>query len=141
MRHLALVAAAALLTLAIAVVLPGTAKANLANCTDSSVFCGWKDHGFTNTKWEWGVSAPPANFACPLATWCFFADAPNDQLSSAYNNRSSANKYDTLLGKDRVIGGGLTYCFKWNTAYSDFNDIGFNDVASSIYLATSSSLC
>jgi hypothetical protein len=118
--------------------LPGTAKADFGTCTNSNVFCGWKDHGYVGMRWEWGTSAM---YSCPLTTWCFFADPPNDNLSSAYNNRSSTNKYDTILGKDRVIGGGLTHCFNWGTPYSDFNNIGFNDVASSIYLSTSPSLC
>jgi hypothetical protein len=138
MRRLLLLLVVAAGVAASVAALPGTAKADFGTCTHSSVFCGWRDQSYSGTRWEWGTSA---QFSCPLNTWCFFADAPNDQLSSAYNNRSSTNKYDTVLGKDRVVGGGsATKCFNWNTPV-DFHATSFNDVASSIDLITNSSLC
>ena len=120
--------------------LPGVAKANFGTCTTSSVFCGWRDNSYSGTRWEWGT-ALSAQYTCALDSWCNFADAPNDQLSSAYNNRSSANQYDTILGKDRAIGGGgVTKCFAWHAPY-DFSGGSFNDIASVIDLRSSSSLC
>ena len=134
---LLLVVAAAV---AASLTLPAVAKANFGTCVHTSVFCGWRDNSYSGTRWEWGT-ALSAQYTCSLDAWCNFADAPNDQLSSAYNNRSSANQYDTILGKDRAVGGGgVTKCFAWAAPY-DFSGGSFNDIASVINLRASSSLC
>jgi hypothetical protein len=126
--------------IAVPAALPGAAKADFGTCTHDSVFCGWRDNSYSGTRWEWGTSLS-AQYTCSLNAWCNFADPPNDQLSSVYNNRSSANQYDTILGKDRAVGGGgVTRCFAWHAPY-DFSGGSFNDVASVIDLRSSSTLC
>jgi hypothetical protein len=140
MRKLLVLSVLVVSVAAVAGTMPGAARADFDTCTHDSVFCGWRDNSYSGTQWEWGT-ALTAMYTCHLDSWCYFADAPNDQLSSVYNNRSSANKYDTYLGKDRALGGGSARrCYAWAAPY-DFSGGSFNDVASSIDLTSNPNLC